>query len=270
MLLLPSHQLPLYNKRIVITAPRNYASRFAQEVLKFGGLPIIMPTIETCLLETYDQLDKYLENINQFNWIAFTSRNGIDAFFVRLEQLNLPLSIINYCQLTAIGKDAERLNELGLTVDLIPAESSPKGIVRQLAKYPNINQESILVPIPEVISIPEPNIIPNFIQGLQQLGMNVTPIPIYKTQSLPKSLYQIELELIKTGKIDLIAFSSTGEIEAFLSMVQSPQDYQKCLIACFGSYTAKNAQELGLTVSIVAQDYSSFTGFVQAIITYFT
>ncbi len=268
--LLPQSQLPLHNKRVLITAPRNYAFRLAKEVLNYGGLPIIMPTIETCLLKSFDQLDKCLSNINQFNWIAFTSRNGIDAFFLRLKQLNLPISTIELCKLCAIGKDTERLNELGLTVDLIPFEPSPQGIIKELAKYPDINQQTILVPIPEVIGIPEPDIIPDFIQGLQKLGIKVTPITVYKTQSLPKSLYQLELELIKTGKIDIIAFSSTGEIEAFLSMVHTPKDYQKCLIACFGPYTAKNAQQLGLKVSIIAEDYSSFTGFIKAIIAYFS
>ncbi|NES24589.1 MAG: uroporphyrinogen-III synthase, partial [Symploca sp. SIO3E6] len=128
----------------------------------------------------------------------------------------------------------------------------------------------VLVPVPEVIGVPEPDIVPNFVAGLQQLGMEVTPVPTYTTRCLGSDIYEVELELIRQGKIDAIAFSSTAEVEAFLQMFDSPQDYEHCIIACFGPYTAANAQKLGLNVSIIAQDYSSFAGFAEAIATFFT
>lgn len=270
MSLIPTNQLPLYGKRILITAPRNYAARLASEILIQGGIPVLMPTIETCLLEHYDELDQLLQNISQFDWIAFTSRNGIDGLIERLELLNLSLSILHSCKLSAIGKDVERLQELGLNVDLIPSEPSPQGIIAQLAQFPNINKQNILVPIPKVIGIPEPNIIPNFITGLQQLGMTVIPVSVYQTRCLDKSLYTVELELIKQVKIDIIAFSSTAEIEAFLQMVNHTQIDNKVIMACFGPYTGNNAKKLGLKVDIISKDYGSFTGFVQAIADYLT
>ncbi|WP_107668228.1 uroporphyrinogen-III synthase [Cyanothece sp. BG0011] len=268
--LLASATLPLYNKRILITAPRNYTSRFASEIINYGGLPVIMPTIETCYLSTYEKLDNCLKNITQFNYIAFTSRNGINAVISRLESLNIPLSCFDKCQLIAIGKDAERLEEIGLNVAIIPKEASPQGIVSELAKISNINQQSILVPIPQVIGISEPDIIPNFIRALEKLGIKITPIYAYQTRCLEPSLYKIEIELIKQGKIDVIAFSSTAEIESFLQLVNNTQLLTKCLIACFGPYTAGNARKLGLTVDIVGKDYHSFAGFVQAMADYLT
>src|SRR3712207_6539201 len=82
--LTPSTKLPLYGKRIVITAPRNYASRLSEQIINEGGLPLLMPTIETCLLDDYTALDTALKQIDEFNWSAFTSRNGIEAFFQRM------------------------------------------------------------------------------------------------------------------------------------------------------------------------------------------
>ncbi len=268
--LLASKTLPLYNKRILITAPRNYISRFATEIINYGGLPIIMPTIETCYLSSYEKLDYCLKNITQFNYIAFTSRNGINGVISRIETLNIPLSCFDNCQLIAIGKDAERLEEMGLNVAIIPEEPSPQGIVSELAKIPNIEQQSILVPIPQVMGISEPDIIPNFITALETLGMKITPVYAYKTRCLEASLYNIEIELIKQGQIDVIAFSSTAEIESFLQLVQNTQLSKKCLIACFGPYTAGNAKKLGLTVDIVGKDYHSFTGFVETMADYLT
>ncbi|MDJ0597875.1 MAG: uroporphyrinogen-III synthase [Crocosphaera sp.] len=263
--LIETKKLPLYNKRILITTPRNYASRFAAEIINYGGNPILMPTIETCYVTSYEKLDNCLETIQQFNYIAFTSRNGINAIISRLETLNIPLSCLDNCQLIAIGKDSQRLEEMGLKVALLPQEPSPQGIVLELANIPNIEQQTILVPIPEVIGISEPDIIPNFITALDTLNIKITTVNAYQTRCLDPSLYPVEIELIKQGKIDIIAFSSTAEIESFLQIVKNTRIPKNCLIACFGPYTASNAKKLGLTVDIIGKDYHSFTGFVQAI-----
>lgn len=269
-LLAPSTKLPLYDKRIIVTAPRNYASRLAEQIVKLGGLPLMMPTIETCLLDDCNQLDNVLKRIEKFNWIAFTSRNGIDAFFQRLNFLNLPMSVLKQCQLCAIGKDAERLLNVCGRVDLIPKESSPAGILAEFSKISTIYEQAILIPVPEVVGIPEPDVVPKFVLGLQKLGMQVTRVPAYMTRCLSKNIYALELDLIRQGKIDAIAFSSTAEVESFLQMVDAKSDYNCCAIACFGPYTASNAKKLGVDVSICSQDYSSFAGFAAAIATFFT
>ncbi|MEH2354787.1 uroporphyrinogen-III synthase [Nostoc sp.] len=269
-LLTPSRNLPLYGKRILVTAPRNYAYRLSEQIIKKGGLPILMPTIETCYLSNYTQLDTALTHINEFDWILFTSRNGITAFFYRMNDLNIPISVVQKCHLCALGKDAESLLSFSGKVDLIPTESSPAGIVAELAKIPQIHEKKVLIPAPEVVGLPEPDVVPNLITDLQKLGIEVTRVPTYITQGLDKSIYNIELNLMREGIIDVIAFSSTAEVESFLTMVNSQSDYEHCVVACFGPYTTANAQKLGMTVSIVSEDYSSFEGFAEAIAAFFT
>jgi uroporphyrinogen-III synthase len=111
-LLTSSSQLPLYTKRILITAPRNYASRLSEQIIHKGGLPILMPTIETCYLSNYSELDTALRCIDQFDWIVFTSRNGIIAFFERLDDLSLSTSNLQNSRLCALGKGIEHLLSL--------------------------------------------------------------------------------------------------------------------------------------------------------------
>lgn len=264
-LLTASCQLPLYGKRILVTAPRNYGSRLSAQIISQGGLPILMPTIETCYLSNYTDLDQALKSVDQFDWITFTSRNGIIAFFERMYDLNISISKLQSCQLCALGKDADILLSYCGKVDLIPKESSPVGIVTELSQIPGISGKKVLVPAPEVIGIPEPNVVPNLVADLQKLGMQVTRISTYITQCLDKNIYQLELNLIRQGMIDVIAFSSTAEITSLLTMVESNNDLENCLIACFGPYTAANAQQMGIKVDIVSTDFSSFEGFVQAI-----
>lgn len=268
-LLTASGQLPLAGKRILVTAPRNYASRLSAEIICQGGLPIFMPTIETCYLSDYSQLDAILNHIDEFDWIAFTSRNGIIAFFERLHDLNISISQLQNCQLSALGKDVEILQSLCGRVDLLPAESSPTGIINELSQIQDIQGQKILVPIPEVIGIPEPDVVPKFIAGLKKLDMQVTPVSTYITQALDKNIYPVELNLIRQGYIDVIAFSSTAEIESFITMFNADNEFKNCVIACFGPYTAANAKKLGLNVSIVSEDFSSFAGFVRAMVKFY-
>jgi uroporphyrinogen-III synthase len=266
-LLVPSRELPLYGKRILVTAPRNYAYRLSEQIIKKGGLPIFMPTIETSYLSNYSKLDIALNHIDEFDWIVFTSRNGITAFFHRMNDLDIPVSVVQKCQLCALGKDAESLLSFCGKVDLIPTDSSPGGIVAELAKLPQIHEKKVLIPAPEVVGLPEPDVVPNLIRDLQKLGIEVTRVPTYITQGLDTSIYSIELNLMRQGLIDVIAFSSTVEVESFLTMVNSQSDYEHCIIACFGPYTTANARKLGVNVSIVSRDYSSFEGFAEAMST---
>ena len=152
----------------------------------------------------------------------------------------------------------------------MPVDPSPQGIVLELAKVSGIEQQTVFVPVPKVIGLPEPDIIPKFVSGLRNIGLTVTRIPVYKTQRLERQLYERELASICEGRVDAIAFSSTAEIESFLQMVNDISDYEHCPVACFGPYTAANAKKLGLEVAIVAKDYSSFAGFVDAIADFFT
>lgn len=260
------HNLPLFGKRILITAPRAYASRLSEKIINQGGLPLLMPTIETCFLEDYHLLDIALNNIAQYQWIAFTSRHGIEAFFQRLNTLKIPRDFLKNCQLCALGKDAEKLLEFTDIIKIIPHESSPQGIVEELAKIPDIQNQSILLPVPLVVGIPEPDIVPNFVMALQKLQLNVTRVPVYLTRALTGDFYPLELSLLRLGRIDILAFSSTAEIESFLLMIDSAVDYQQCAIACFGPYTAANAEKLGLNVDICSENFSSFDGFVDAMI----
>ncbi|NTV65604.1 MAG: uroporphyrinogen-III synthase, partial [Oscillochloris sp.] len=233
-LLVPSEEQSLFARRIVVTAPRNYALRFAQAILNRGGLPILMPTIETTLLSNYAALDAALRARQKLGWIAFTSRNGIESVLHRCEALGLPISALNDCRLAAIGRDAERLSELGLHVDLLPAEPSPRGIVDELGQLPDIAGQTILVPAPLVEGTPEPDIIPNFVAGLERIGMQIIRVPAYRTRVLDRARYRVELDRIRQGEIDAIAFSSAAEVAGFLAMIDSPADYCHSAICCFG------------------------------------
>lgn len=269
-LLIPSRDLPLSGKRILITAPRHYGARLCQQLICQGGLPFLMPAIEISMLSDFTQLDRALKRLREFDWIAFISSYCIQAFFDRLASLNLPIAVLSNSRLCAIGQDMELLNNYSCRMDLIPQEPTPEELLRSLSQIPDIARQTVLLPIPEVMGFPEPNVVPDMVAGLQQLGMQVSVVPTYITRYLHKSLYPVELHLLQSGNIDAIAFFSTAEVASFLQMLDDPRDYPNCPIACFGPDTAAHAKNLGLDVSIISQDYSSFAGFAEAIGGFFT
>ena len=73
--------LPLFLKRILFTTPRNYAAKLSRLLVLRGALPVWMPTIVIESMPDYHEFDQVIKNLSDYSWIAFTSRNGIEAFF---------------------------------------------------------------------------------------------------------------------------------------------------------------------------------------------
>ena len=126
--------LPLYLKRILFTTPRNYAAKLSRLLVLRGALPVWMPTIVIESLHDYHAFDQAIKNLSEYSWLAFTSRNGIDAFFLRLEALGLDRGVLKNTKLCALGNDAKALEEKGIEVDLVPPVASTKGIVDELER----------------------------------------------------------------------------------------------------------------------------------------
>ncbi len=266
--LIAKKDLPLYGRRILCCAPRNYAQKLIRLLALHGALPVWMPTIAIEPMDDYTELDEALKNLERFQWVSFTSRNGIEAFFDRLDALGLDLNVLEKTRVSALGNDAKLLEEYGVSVDLLPARASTKGVVEELKRR---GQKSgrILLPVPEVYGMAEPPVIPDYVRWLEELGMDVQRVPAYATRRVTGGL-EPELEMILAGKVDLIAFTSVGEVDSLLFMLDEKRDaLAKHTIACFGPVTADGARQRGVHADIVSEQYSSFEFFIEAMERYF-
>lgn len=257
---------PLEGKTILVTAPSNYAYRFANVIEEAGGKAILFPTIQTIINPNTKAIDSIWKQAESIDWLVLPSRKAMDAFFDRIDSTSLnSISKLRFC---AIGNDINYLKEKYNTIAAIePKESGPNGIVEELGKQANIQGQNIVVIAPLVIGVEEPNVIPNFIQNLKSLKANVTKAEGYITQLSDSLDYLNEIELLKNGKIDIIAFTSTAEIEALIKLT-SLELIDKQIVACFGPYTGNNAKEFGLNPEYIGQKYSSFEDFVSGITEY--
>src|SRR5260370_11943987 len=121
-------QQPLSGRTIVITRAREQAAAFSVELEKFGARVVLCPTIEIVEPESYERLDQAIEDIYGYDWLVFTSVNGVDYFLRRFDTLGHERSDLDFLKVCAIGDPAaERLGAASVHVDLRPEEFKPEG-----------------------------------------------------------------------------------------------------------------------------------------------
>lgn len=266
--LIAREELPLFGKRVLFCTPRNYARKLAGLLVQHGALPIWMPTIVIEPMADYSELDDAIRNLSDYDWISFTSRNGIEAFFSRLEALGLDAGILADVKVSALGNDGCALEQQGVTVDLLPPAASTFGVVEELEKRGETGGR-ILLPVPEVVGMDEPSVIPDYVDLLTGIGMRPHRVPAYATCRLAEGL-ETELQLLLIDRVGLVAFTSVGEIDGLLYLLGEDRDIlADRTIACYGPVTANGADQRDLRVDIVAADYSAFEGYIDAMEDYF-
>ena len=259
---------PLNGKTILVTAPSNYAFRFAEIIEKTGANAILFPTVETIINPNTSDIDSILQYAESIDWVILPSRKAMDAYFSRFIQDSISLRKLSKIKYCAIGNDINYLKEkYKISTNIELAESGPNGIVEALSKEPFIQGQNIVVVAPLVLGVNEPNVIPNLIRDIRNLNTNVTKAEAYITQLSDSLKYLDEIKLLKKGEIDIIAFTSTSEIEALIKFT-SIDVIDKQIVACFGPYTGNNAKKLGLHPEYIGDKYNSFEDFVTGISNY--
>ncbi|KAF6261973.1 Uroporphyrinogen-III synthase HemD-domain-containing protein [Scenedesmus sp. NREL 46B-D3] len=276
--------LPLLNRRILITAPRQYASKLAALLVDAGARPTWVPGIAISRLSDHEQLqqlDNSLQQLESYSHLAFTSKNGILAVLERLAALHGgPEKAVQYVKqsgikLCALGADGQVLREAGLQVHVSPVEASTKGLAAELAATGQAAGAHILCPVPHVAGgLVEPPVVPRFMDALTAAGAAAVRVPAYLTSvglPSPECCAQ-EAALLQAGHFDAIAFSSTAEAQGLCLLmggrqaVASAVQQHRTVLAAHGPYTAAGAGDvLGLAVPVVSRNFSSFDGLVAAL-----
>ena len=161
------------------------------------------------------------------------------------------------------------LNNYGIKVKSRPEETGPDGLVNFFKLHPEFVGNKVLVVAPEVIGVPEPDIIPDLINNLTKTGVQPIKIHGYITKANTLNNYPEIAKMIISKELDLIAFTSSAEILALLKNVDL-KDLQSIKTACFGPYTGRNAIKYGLNPSYIGQKYSRFEDFVSGISLFFS
>jgi len=261
-------ELPLWGRRILFCTPRNYAARLAGLLVLRGARPVWMPTIAIEPLTDHAELDAALGRLADYDWLAFTSRNGIEVCLDRLAALGLGTPALRQTKLAALGHDGRALEERGLEVACWPAAATTLSIVEELRRQGE-NHGRVLLPVPAVEGMPEPAVIPDFVGWLREAGMEPHRIPAYVTRRVADGL-EAEVRLLVEGAVDLVAFTSVAEIQGLLALLGDRREVLgRCTTACYGPMTAGGAHAHGVRIDIVSPDNSAFEHYVAAMEAHF-
>lgn len=251
---------PLFGKKIVITRARSQASELKERLEEYGAEVIEFPTIKIAPLHSYEKLNRTIERIREYDWIVFTSQNGVGYFFRQLFKRKKDSRELGGIKIAAIGpRTAERLREFGLVADFQPEEYVAEAIVPGLKKK-GVAGKKVLIPRALVAR-------EDLVLSLRESGAEVDLAPCYQTLKEEAGKEKIE-KLLKNREIDLVAFTSSSTVGNFCRSFDKPL-LKEVRAAVIGPITKKAALKAGLKVDVAAKEYT-IPGLVKAIVSALT
>lgn len=255
---------PLFGKGIVITRPELQAEEFASLLYTQGARVIHFPTIKIVPPESYDGLDQAIGRISQYQWIIFTSANGVSFFLQRLRERGRDIRDLKDIRICTIGPaTAATIEKLGIRVDLVPDEFISEGVVKSFQDF-DITGKRILLPR----AASARDVIP---EGLAKLGAEVDVVTAYRTVNSGRDKSELET-LMNEGKVDVITFASPSTVTNFKEIMEREETFvlpSHIKIACIGPVTMAAAKKAGLPTDIMQERYT-IPGLVETLIDYFS
>lgn len=255
---------PLFGKRILVTRAKKQAGLLSRLLSEEGADVIEFPTIEITPPESWSELDRAIEDLGNYDWIVFTSVNGVLFFFERLKALKRDIRDLKGIKIATIGEQtAKAVRELGIHVDIVPEDFRAEGIVESF-KSINIEGKKILIPRAKEARETLPT-------ELSKMGARVYIAQAYQTR-IPQSLEFAEKinTLLLEKKIDVITFTSPSTVRNFLSILGNDKiALLNSKIACIGPVTAEYLRGLGIEPHIICKKRYTIEELVKEIVSYF-
>ncbi len=254
-------KLPLFGRRIVVTRARGKSSAFARELRAMGAEAIEFSTIESAPPDCYDALDAALARLGDFDWIIFTSATAVDSFISRLRTLGRDIRQLGNAALGAIGPaTAAKLREYALTVAVTPAEYRAEAIAEAIGND-RIRGARFLIPRAQVAREALPRMLGR--AGAREVAV----VAAYKTISPGDAQVDRMRDLIGSGQIDLVTFTSSSTVGNFCDLLGPPPRGLKA--AAIGPITAETARARGFEVVVSPAEYT-IGALAAAIVEYFS
>lgn len=247
---------PLFGKRIIVTRAESSASVLSDQLEELGAQVDEYPVIKFIPPTDPTPLDDAIAHLSNFDWIIFTSANGVEWFIKRVLETGGDIRALGCAKLGAIGpKTAAALEQLKLKVDYVPSEYIAEAIIREFPE--NISGKNILITRAKEAREELP-------EGLKSLGADVTVVSVYETARDDSHANALRSRLTE-GDIDIITFTSASTVKNFMTLIGDIKVPDSVIAACIGPITADTARTYGLDPVIIASDYT-IEGLVKALI----
>jgi uroporphyrinogen III methyltransferase/synthase len=254
-------KLALAGRRIVVTRAKAQADAFTRALQAHAATVVEFPTIDIAPPASYRGLDEAIGRLNAYDWIIFTSVNGVEFFAERLRKLHRGLN--GRMRAAAIGPETAKAAEsLGLRPEIVPDEYRAEGILEKL-RPEEMRGKKVLVPrAAEARDV--------LIRTIREWGASVDVVEAYRTVAPSADPAPLRAMLL-SGEIDMITFTSSSTVKNFKAIFAA-DDLSRLLsratVACIGPITRNTAGEIGMRVDLVAEEYT-IAGLTHAIVEYF-
>jgi uroporphyrinogen III methyltransferase/synthase len=253
---------PLFGKRILVTRAQHQANALNQLLSERGARPVELPVIDIQATANTKELDRAISNLEQYDWIVFTSVNGVSSFFQRLYELKLDARALKGLKIGVIGPATAKALEIrGIIPDYLPQVYTSQGFLAGLSRQ-DITGQQFLLPRADIAD-------KELAEAISQLGAEVYEVVVYRTVPVATAIPQVK-EMLLSREIDVITFTSSSTVSNLVALFNKEElAANNAKIACIGPKTADTAARVGLKVDIVASE-NTIPGLVTAIEKYFS
>jgi uroporphyrinogen III methyltransferase/synthase len=252
---------PLFGQRIVVTRAREQAGPLARRLTELGADVLEIPTIRVVPPDRKQEIVDALLDLNAYDWLVFTSVNGVDAFFDIFFKRFQDLRDIGGVRIAAVGPaTAAKLREYHLQVDLVPEEALASKIATAFRAYESIENLKICLLRAEVANSDLP-------EALEELGAIVDDVAVYKTVAETQHASG-EAERLRDQGADWIVFTSPSTVRHFharFDLQKLVQQFPRLQMASIGPETSAALQACQLAPAVEANPHTT-EGLVAALL----
>jgi uroporphyrinogen III methyltransferase/synthase len=254
---------PLWGKTVVVTRSRDQASRLVDLLNAAGARCLEVPTIEIVPPADFAPLDAALAHLARYDWVIFTSANGVRAFMDRLFQKGLDVRALGRARLAVIGPaTAQALRDFSLVAEVVPDTFQAEGLLEVLEPK-LLGGTRILLARAEQAR----DVLP---QGLTDLGVKLDVVPVYRALP-PASVPPEAAAWLLKGRVDLLTFTSSSTVHNFAGLV-GLDAFQKLAaqapVASIGPITTATLKEFGI-MPLIEPAAFTIPALAEAIVEYF-
>jgi uroporphyrinogen III methyltransferase/synthase len=254
---------PLAGRTILITRAREQSAEFGTCLRSLGAEVIEFPTIEIVPPLSWEDLDRAIDQLVSYDWIIFTSVNGVTYFWQRFSERYEDTRFPSSLKVCAIGPaTANRLKERGVRIAYTPKEFIAESILDGFEKMVIQGKRILLARVKKARDV-----LP---RGLRRLGAEVDVVEAYRTLK-PRGGSGKLRKILAGGKVDVVTFTSSSTVNHFVELLEK-EKWKRLLkdvtIACIGPVTTRTAEGLGMKVGIQPKEYT-IPALTDAIVRYF-
>lgn len=254
-------RLPLFGKRIVVTRARAQSEKFSKKLSDLGAEVLQIPVVKG---ETPDNKQDFIDAIltlNSYDWLVFTSVNGVATFFEYFFRRFKDLRDIGGAKIAAVGPaTAAKIREYHLQVDLMPEEFVGRKIAEEFEKYSSVENSKICLLRAEKAN-------PELALALEELGAIVDDVGLYKTVMETGDPSGVANDFLNNG-CDWITFTSGSTVEFFHTRFDLPKmlkQFPGMKIASIGPETNKALAAINVKPTLEAKEHTT-DGIIEALV----